>query len=162
MGKRLYITAAALFITAVCITDVQADDAVNGAPAIVETVNGTAKVLLNCTNDQMPVMTEGPTEEIQAGQETHYDHGILKCADITETVRNGDAGGSGSASFTDGRKLEVINCPKGTSPFVLELDDKTKSLPITRDPKKPVPSEYVAYAPVTVRCMETVLLEPHN
>jgi hypothetical protein len=156
------VVLGTLFTASSGITSAKADDSVADAPAIVETGPGASKILVKCTADQMPVMTEGPTEEIQAGKVTHYDHGILKCVEITEKVRIGEAGGSGTASFSDGRKLEVVNCPKGTSPFVLELNDFNNSTSITYDPKKPLPSEYVALAPVTVRCMETALVQQAN
>lgn len=157
MYKLVAIAGATLFIATIGASGAQAQDGNVGKPAIVEIGAGGTKTLLECSSDQMPVMTEGPTVEVLNGKETHYDHGILKCVDITEKARNGDAGGSGSFSFTDNRKVQVVNCPKGTVPFILGSNRTGQPMTITRDPKKPLPTEYVAIAPVLVRCEETAL-----
>jgi hypothetical protein len=140
-------------MSAVCITDVHAHDETTNRPAIIETGPGGAKTLIQCSADQMPVLTEGPTDEFQAGKRTHSRHGLIKCIDVTANNRNIDAGGSGSVSFTDGRKIEVINCPRGTFPLVWQFHISNYSVKF--DPKEINQTDkYLAVAPVLVRCAE--------
>jgi len=155
MRKFIFIAVTALAMAATSIAPARAGDPVSAAPSIVETVDGSAKVLLTCAAGQMPVLTEGPTVEIQAGKEIRHDQGILKCVGLAGPAGTVEAGGSASLSFTDGRKLEVRDCPKGTVPFVLGFEHLDA---ITRDPAKPLPAGYFAMGRVTVRCMEPALM----
>lgn len=157
--NRVMSRAAVLALAALAsAAHVRAEDLAAKGPAIIETGPEGARTLLQCAADQMPMATRGPTLEVQDGKVARYDHGVLKCVGFSGKARTGEAGGAGSVGLGDGRKLEVVNCPGGATPFVMALEHVTE--PFKLSPDRPLPKGYMAAAPVVVGCVETALMSP--
>lgn len=150
MFRAFLTTAISMAVSAACVVEARAKEELLSRPAIIETGTWGSKTLLECPAAQMPVFTEGPTDEFLAGKKTHSERGILKCINITKNDGTVHAGGSGSITFTSGRRIEVVNCPNNTVPFVWNVTNYSLSY----DPEKSTTSEYLALAPVIARCME--------
>ena len=148
MHRILALTLAIAFIA----PPAQAAD----GPRVVQTDGSGTRVLLTCSNDEMPVYTEGPSDEIVNGQVVHSDHGLSKCVAITQADRAVPSGGSGTLGFTGGRIVAVEGCADGTVPLVWQFTDYK----VTISPSKPSP-HYIVTARILARCIETSDLSGH-